>query len=1695
MPDATYPIRVFVGPTASHSATASLPPVVAVHRDGTILAGFTSGGQDEAGAATAGDGEVQFGGSVVIAVDGTGSMHSNMPFVRDMLVQMVPQMWATGRRVVLVNWAARKIANWDVPYAEYNSPEEARVAVRAWLDEVVNRVQIVEGHYEDVTRLRVGGRTDIWGSLFQVFGLTREIRATHGEGHNVSVMMLTDGVHNGLATPSWWTGPPPADCAFPLGTFVFRDGFWTKSADNTCTLDKGLARAVPPSTPVTFVGIKDAQTAEIERINHAVEGRLVMVSNLDQLSEAFDADFGGQAQAGLEHTSGMTFPFVREEDEDGVCRAVGGTVPMGVPATGVLSLSFGASIAPVELTEYDPAGVPLPPSLSLVMQQLAGCEITVAALVATQPPFSVDRIHAATVAAERKVQAVLRSLPRMRKAAFDDLESTLDSVRTATGEVDSRRRAQQLLREHGYVRAIDTTETQGGAAADVPASVEEGMPADDAVLEAVVRGVPGFTDENAESVLAVMRNIGVTSVADLEFVSQSDMADCKVTVIQTRKLLAAFAKLIAATTVAISDVPSALPAAEAHTCKIPLDSVATITAFMTAVFNSSEIWSCDLLARCRGLLKALSMSLEGAHTLEQSTDLTNDETERLLGNLQAMAMPTRRARKLVQFLDNLKGATTPIVAALLRKHGDFAAVAVIDAKKGRGYKVELVSKRYDGGGSRFVWLDDALHYTIAVNTDEDNCAVCLEPEIVANFDFRCQQCRTFLHSECRDMLFQQFGNTCVVCRSAQWVAGAITDTGPIRREPIFSRGYPAVAVAMGYSPDTLVHEPGLFSVLRTARDAEGTPVVVDMGDVWASMRGAGTVPGEQLSSSTIEIALAATLSAEQYADAAGGGGAGAAPPAGLAEAGAAPPPRDVLATRHQGVAVVNAVLPLAFDEALYHAFKWRGLLYASAINSTGSLWALIPVHRMFPQAAVQFYFHGNLELALQMIAAYKHCYDDPEYPDPRFGKAPIGQLSPTEPIGNGKNHSPGLMAVEALCRWIVRGGSTGVRRHDGARATGADAAGAAVDNHQPDGLVREASRGDAAGEADTVHVDCGMCHEPFPVSPIFKGQSLRCARCRATGIEWKQSWLTTVWFRSLGLSLGNKPHSKSPPAMKMAVRCALWGLQEEMQKSLHLPDFKIRAFVAALDDEQKLAAAPLLEAFLYELYAVVLQPLDTVVHLGWARTVQLAQWAVALHQSIDDVMATFETSCHAKVTVDYTGFHLPAIDWSGELCELRDLPPSVRGPLVVGMFSVFLNHDVPPRKPGGAATVATFDPDLRDVDMGPRIQFQQAYDPDESADNPVIVVLGAGDHGKSTLLGSTFASQMTPEVVKKYTEMMKTRGQGNLAFAWLSDLSKHERYRGCTSKPHYWNFHTGSRQCALIDVPGQAKYLKSAYIGMAAADAAILVISALPAEFEPALRRGGQAWNHCIATKSMVGISRFIVAITKMDLVGFKQEAFDAACEKVCNLQSVSLGSITLLICHCFTTAIAYQLSSSVHWRYRFVTSCRNLGSRRCALCHCRGSRARTFSHHQQQCHGPLVAQPVWRRMGHGVPLHCSRQSTSSRSHVLSSFPVRSVSWWTNLLKSRASGMLCAEWSRREAPRSETTSCGVETGGRTVVPPSSPSRIFTSRRQAAKRATWLGSRFATQPTAIATSTPPRETCSVQRSPRQPTATSSTSRSP
>ena len=66
---------------------------------------------------------------------------------------------------------------------------------------------------------------------------------------------------------------------------------------------------------------------------------------------------------------------------------------------------------------------------------------------------------------------------------------------------------------------------------------------------------------------------------------------------------------------------------------------------------------------------------------------------------------------------------------------------------------------------------------------------------------------------------------------------------------------------------------------------------------------------------------------------------------------------------------------------------------------------------------------------------------------------------------------------------------------------------------------------------------------------------------------------------------------------------------------------------------------------------------------------------------------------------------------------------------------------------------------------------------------------------------------MDEKVIASYMALMKSQGHEAQALAWLSDKNIHERYLRCTSKPHYWNFHTGERQCSMIDVPGQVRGL------------------------------------------------------------------------------------------------------------------------------------------------------------------------------------------------------------------------------------------------------------------------------------------------
>jgi len=152
-----------------------------------------------------------------------------------------------------------------------------------------------------------------------------------------------------------------------------------------------------------------------------------------------------------------------------------------------------------------------------------------------------------------------------------------------------------------------------------------------------------------------------------------------------------------------------------------------------------------------------------------------------------------------------------------------------------------------------------------------------------------------------------------------------------------------------------------------------------------------------------------------------------------------------------------------------------------------------------------------------------------------------------------------------------------------------------------------------------------------------------------------------------------------------------------------------------------------------------------------------------------------------------------------------------------------------------------------------------------------FLTCGSVDDGKSTLIGRLlFDSKMIYEdqlaAVRKDS---KTHGTTNGDFdpALLTDGLKAEREQGITIDVAYRYFSTAKRKFIIADTPGHEQYTRNMATGASTCDLAIILIDA---------RHGvlTQTKRHSFIT-SLLGIRHVIVAINKMDLIGFSQEVFD----------------------------------------------------------------------------------------------------------------------------------------------------------------------------------------------------------------------------
>ena len=153
-----------------------------------------------------------------------------------------------------------------------------------------------------------------------------------------------------------------------------------------------------------------------------------------------------------------------------------------------------------------------------------------------------------------------------------------------------------------------------------------------------------------------------------------------------------------------------------------------------------------------------------------------------------------------------------------------------------------------------------------------------------------------------------------------------------------------------------------------------------------------------------------------------------------------------------------------------------------------------------------------------------------------------------------------------------------------------------------------------------------------------------------------------------------------------------------------------------------------------------------------------------------------------------------------------------------------------------------------------------------------FITCGSVDDGKSTLIGRLlYDSKLVFEdhlaALEADSRRIGTQG-GGLDFALLVDGLAAEREQGITIDVAYRFFTTDRRKFIVADTPGHEQYTRNMVTGASTADLAVILVDA---------RTGvvTQTRRHSYLV-SLLGIRHIVVAVNKLDLVGYSQEAFDA---------------------------------------------------------------------------------------------------------------------------------------------------------------------------------------------------------------------------
>jgi len=151
---------------------------------------------------------------------------------------------------------------------------------------------------------------------------------------------------------------------------------------------------------------------------------------------------------------------------------------------------------------------------------------------------------------------------------------------------------------------------------------------------------------------------------------------------------------------------------------------------------------------------------------------------------------------------------------------------------------------------------------------------------------------------------------------------------------------------------------------------------------------------------------------------------------------------------------------------------------------------------------------------------------------------------------------------------------------------------------------------------------------------------------------------------------------------------------------------------------------------------------------------------------------------------------------------------------------------------------------------------------------------GSVDDGKSTLVGRLLhdSKSVLTDQLEAVQRVSADRGQDAPDLALLTDGLRAEREQGITIDVAYRYFATPRRRFILADTPGHVQYTRNMVTGASTAELAIILVDARNGVVEQTLRHA--------AVAALLRVPNVVLAVNKMDLVGYGQPVFERIVEE-----------------------------------------------------------------------------------------------------------------------------------------------------------------------------------------------------------------------